>query len=85
MISFQLNLLLNYPVSGGFDRIGSRFTDTGPLKHAVLQQSLKVETHLDDLDGLFDLLQFLGSLLDQMFDLRLLPGQITLREEKPFN
>lgn len=36
-------------------------------------------THLDDLDGLFDLLQFLGSLLDQVFELRPLLTQVTLR------
>lgn len=38
-------------------------------------------THLDDLDGLFDLLQFLGSLLDQVFELRPLLTKITLREQ----
>lgn len=35
-------------------------------------------THLDDLDGLFDLIQFLGPLLDQMLELGPLLAQIAL-------
>lgn len=35
-------------------------------------------THLDDLDGLLDLIQFLGPLLDQMFELGPLLAQIAL-------
>lgn len=35
-------------------------------------------THLDDLDGLLDLIQFLGPLLDQMFELGPLLAQVAL-------
>lgn len=38
--------------------------------------------HLDDLDGLFDLLQFLRPLLDQVFELRSLLSKITLQGQK---
>lgn len=55
--------------------------NTGQILVANWSSTRLQPTHLDDLDGLFDLLQFLGSLLDQMFYLRPLLTQITLQGE----
>lgn len=52
------------------------------LQGEVKLTGLLKPSYLDDLDGLFDLLQFLRSLLDQMFQLRPLLPQITLSKEK---
>lgn len=51
------------------------------VSHFWFPRSLQ-PAHLDDLDGLFDLLQFLRPLLDQVFELRSLLSEINLRGQK---
>lgn len=53
-------------------------THSGIFKNFRFPRSLQ-PPHLDDFDGLFDLLQFLRPLLDQVFELRSLLSKITLQ------
>lgn len=51
------------------------------ISSRTLSQTRDLVTHLNDLDGLFNLVQLLGSLLDQMFEFWPLLPKISLCEQ----